>query len=108
MTTTVAHLRPSARRAFVPPVARMFGVALGVSACAMVLRFGPSAEWFVWPIPMVLSPFAGIGSEGYVALQMGRRFVGAELKASYFGQASRNLAAACVVDDRQPSLFATV
>jgi DNA modification methylase len=41
---------------------------------------------------IVLSPFAGIGSEGYVALQEGRRFIGAELKASYYKQASRNLA----------------
>jgi DNA modification methylase len=43
------------------------------------------------PDDVVWSPFAGIGSEGYVALQEGRRFVGAELKASYYGQASRNL-----------------
>ena len=40
----------------------------------------------------VLSPFAGIGSEGYVALQEGRRFVGCELKRSYYEQAERNLA----------------
>lgn len=46
------------------------------------------------PDDVVLSPFMGIGSEGYKALQMGRRFVGVELKASYFGQAVRNLAAA--------------
>jgi ABC-2 type transport system permease protein len=38
----------------------LFGIALGILACAMVLRFGPSAEWFVWPIPMVLSPFAAV------------------------------------------------
>lgn len=43
---------------------------------------------------LVLSPFAGIGSEGYVAIQMGRRFVGAELKRSYWEQAHKNLAAA--------------
>lgn len=36
----------------------------------------------------------GIGSEGHVALQMGRRFIGAELKDSYFGQACKNLQAA--------------
>jgi len=41
---------------------------------------------------LVFSPFAGIGSEGYVALEMGRRFVGAELKRSYWEQACRNLA----------------
>jgi DNA modification methylase len=40
----------------------------------------------------VLSPFAGIGSEGYVALHEGRRFVGCELKRSYYEQAARNLA----------------
>lgn len=46
------------------------------------------------PNDIVLSPFMGIGSEGYVALEMGRRFVGAELKASYYAQAAANLAAA--------------
>ena len=40
---------------------------------------------------VVFSPFMGIGSEGYVALQMGRRFVGTELKESYFALAKRNL-----------------
>ena len=43
---------------------------------------------------VVLSPFMGIGSEGYVALEMGRKFVGVELKKSYFDQAVKNLAAA--------------
>lgn len=42
----------------------------------------------------VLSPFAGIGSEGVVALEMGRRFVGVELKGSYYRQAVNNLEAA--------------
>lgn len=46
------------------------------------------------PDDVVFSPFMGIGSEGYVAIQDGRRFVGAELKASYFRQAVANLAAA--------------
>jgi DNA modification methylase len=40
---------------------------------------------------IVLSPFMGIGSEGFVALEMGRRFVGVELKESYFKQAAANL-----------------
>jgi len=38
----------------------LFGIALGVLACALVLRYGPAAEWFVWPIPAVLSPFAAV------------------------------------------------
>lgn len=46
------------------------------------------------PADIVLSPFMGIGSEGFVALEMGRRFVGVELKGSYFQQAVANLAAA--------------
>jgi len=40
---------------------------------------------------IVLSPFAGIGSEGVVAVEMGRRFIGVELKASYYRQAAENL-----------------
>lgn len=50
----------------------------------------------LWSNPgdLVWSPFMGIGSEGFVALQMGRRFVGAELKASYFQQAVKNLTSA--------------
>lgn len=61
----------------------------------------------LWSNPgdTVLSPFAGIGSEGYAALQMGRRFVGAELKRSYYEQACRNLAEADVDTSRQRSLF---
>ena len=39
----------------------------------------------------VLSPFAGIGSEGYEALKMNRRFIGIELKESYYKQAVANL-----------------
>lgn len=48
----------------------------------------------LWSNPgdVVLSPFAGIGSEGYVALEEGRRFAGCELKRSYYEQAARNLA----------------
>lgn len=39
----------------------------------------------------VLSPFAGIGSEGYIALKLRRKFIGIELKESYFKQAIKNL-----------------
>lgn len=47
----------------------------------------------LWSNPgdVVLSPFAGIGSEGYVALKQKRRFVGVELKLEYFTQAKRHL-----------------
>lgn len=55
------------------------------------------------PDDIVLSPFMGIGSEGYVSLEMGRRFIGVELKRSYYEQAVRNLEAACA---KQDDLFA--
>ncbi|MCY1078268.1 ABC transporter permease [Archangium lansingense] len=38
----------------------LFGIALGIFGAAVVLRLGPSAEWFIWPIPAVVSPFAGV------------------------------------------------
>jgi ABC-2 type transport system permease protein len=38
----------------------LFGIALGVIASALVLRLGPAAEWFIWPIPALISPFAGV------------------------------------------------
>jgi ABC-2 type transport system permease protein len=37
-----------------------FGIALGIIASAIVLRLGPAAEWFIWPIPALLSPFAAV------------------------------------------------
>jgi hypothetical protein len=48
---------------------------------------------FLWSAPkdLVFSPFTGIGSEGWCALKMGRRFVGAELKESYWKKACSNL-----------------
>jgi DNA modification methylase len=39
----------------------------------------------------VLSPFAGIGSEGHEAVRLGRKFIGVELKKEYFNVAVRNL-----------------
>lgn len=47
----------------------------------------------LWTNPgdTVLSPFAGIGTAGYIAMELGRRFVGAELKPSYYRQAVANL-----------------
>lgn len=59
----------------------------------------------LWSNPgeTVLSPFAGIGSEGYVALKFGRKFIGIELKQGYFNEAHKNLER--VLSDRQMSLF---
>jgi hypothetical protein len=46
------------------------------------------------PDETVFSPFTGIGSEGYVSVQRGRRFYGCELKPEYHSQALKNLASA--------------
>lgn len=59
-------------------------------------------ELWTNPNDVVLSPFAGIGSEGVVALQTGRRFVGVELKPSYFRQMVANLRSALT---EQPLLY---
>jgi ABC-2 type transport system permease protein len=38
----------------------IFGIAMGIFVSAIIFRLGPSAEWLGWPIPMVLSLFAGV------------------------------------------------
>ena len=61
----------------------------------------------LWSNPgdLILSPFAGIGSEGYEAVRLGRRFLGIELKPSYFDLAVKNLDAA-IANKMQRHLFA--
>jgi ABC-2 type transport system permease protein len=36
------------------------GIALGVAGAGIVLRLGPASEWLIWPIPTLVSPFAGV------------------------------------------------
>jgi DNA modification methylase len=57
----------------------------------------------MWSNPgdTVLSPFMGIGSEGVESVKNGRKFIGVELKESYFRQAVKNLEA----EDRQGEMF---
>ena len=57
----------------------------------------------LWSNPgeVIFSPFAGIGSEGYVSLQHDRRFIGIELKPEYYQQAINNLSNA----NKQNKLF---
>lgn len=58
----------------------------------------------LWSNPgdVVLTPFLGIGSEAYVALQKGRKAIGIELKESYFKQAVANCKS--VADNNQISM----
>jgi ABC-2 type transport system permease protein len=36
------------------------GIALGIAGASIVLRLGPAAEWLIWPIPTLVSPFVGV------------------------------------------------
>ncbi len=36
------------------------GIALGMLGVSMMFRFGPIAEWFIWPLPALISPFVGV------------------------------------------------
>jgi ABC-2 type transport system permease protein len=38
----------------------IFGISLGIFGSAVVLRLGPASEWLIWPIPALVSPFAGV------------------------------------------------
>jgi len=53
---------------------------------------------------IVLSPFMGIGSEGFASLRAGRRFIGVELKEAYWRQACEHLRSI----DMQTGLFDSV
>ena len=59
----------------------------------------------LWSNPgdTILTPFMGIGSEAYMAVKMGRKAVGIELKESYFRQAVANVKS--VAEETQSSLF---
>ena len=59
----------------------------------------------LWSNPgdVVLTPFMGIGSEAYMAVKMGRKAVGVELKESYYRQAVENVKEAAHKD--QVDLF---
>ncbi len=60
----------------------LFGVALGIVGAGVVLRFGPASEWFVWPLPALVSPFAGVFYP-LSTLPLWMRGVGRALPPSY-------------------------
>jgi hypothetical protein len=61
----------------------------------------------LWSNPgeTVLTPFAGVGSEVYKPVQMGRRGIGIELKPSYYRQMVANVATASLPESEQGGLF---
>lgn len=70
----------------------LFGIALGVIAAAVVLRFGPASEWFVWPLPALVSPFAGVFYP-LSTLPVWMRGVARAFPASYVFEAMRAVVA---------------
>lgn len=64
----------------------------------------------LWTNPgdVVFSPFGGIGSEPYIALEQGRRAVAAELKPSYFAQMARNCEEVCKPKNEDQVTFGEV
>lgn len=71
---------------------------LDVIARALVLWSNPGET--------VLTPFMGVGSEAYGAVQAGRKAIGIELKPSYYRQAVKNLASIERFDQNMDDLFA--
>ena len=78
----------------VPFLAVLFllGIALGILGSAIVLRLGPAAEWFIWPIPALLSPFAGVFYP-LSTLPPWMRFIARLLPASYVFEGMRTVIA---------------
>ena len=70
----------------------LFGIALGVFASAAVLRMGPAAEWLIWPIPAMLSPFAGVFYPLSI-LPSWMQWIGRALPASYVFEGMRTIIA---------------
>src|SRR5205823_3194406 len=68
----------------------MFGVALGVFGCAVVLRLGPAAEWLIWPIPALVSPFVGVFYP-ISTLPMWMQYVARAFPPSYVFEAIRRI-----------------
>ena len=48
-------------------------------------------ELWTNPGDIILDPFSGIGSTGFVSIKNGRRYLGFELKKSYYDQSIKNL-----------------
>jgi ABC-2 type transport system permease protein len=70
----------------------LFGIAMGVIGSSIVLRFGPAAEWFIWPIPAMVSPFAGVFYP-LSALPAWMRAISRLIPPSYVLESTRAIAA---------------
>ena len=84
---------------FIPYLLILFltGVALGIFGVGLVLRLGPSAEWFIWPIPALLAPFAGVFYP-IETLPQWMQYVSLALPPSYIFEGMRTLLSESTVD----------
>lgn len=68
----------------------LFGIAMGIAASAIVLRLGPAAEWFVWPMPALISPFVAVFYP-LSTLPAWMRIIGRVLPPSYVFESARGI-----------------
>ena len=68
----------------------LFGIALGVIGCGIVLRLGPASEWLIWPIPALISPLAGVFYP-LSTLPAWMRFLSRLLPPSYIFESMRSI-----------------
>ena len=68
----------------------IFAIAMGIFVSAMVFRLGPSAEWLGWPIPFVISIFAGVYYP-ISTLPGSLRSISAIIPASYVFESMRTI-----------------
>jgi ABC-2 type transport system permease protein len=70
----------------------LFGIAMGIIGSSIVMRFGPAAEWLIWPIPAMVSPFAGVFYP-LATLPVWMRVISRLIPPSYVLESTRAIAA---------------
>lgn len=73
------------------------GIAIGLFGSALVMRFGPPAEWLVWPLPALMAPFVGVFYP-LAVLPGWMQGVATILPPSYVFEGIRHFAAAGSID----------
>jgi len=73
----------------------IFAIAMGIFVSAMVFRLGPAAEWLGWPIPFVISIFAGVYYP-ISTLPESLRYIAGLMPPSYVFESMRNILSSSV------------
>ena len=76
-----------------------FGTSLGILSACLILRFGPSAEWFAWPVPALMQPFVGVFYP-IAVLPVWMQWVAHTLPPSYVFEGLRSLFAGGTIEPR--------